>query len=66
MNPIYTGLLRHLLTTAGGWLVAQGKMDPGDVETLTGAALAIVGVAWSVWHKRQVNQEIIEAKTEIP
>lgn len=64
MNPIYTGLLRHLLTTAGGWFVAQGKLDPTDVETLSGAILALIGVAWSLYHKRQVQKQITEAKNE--
>lgn len=51
---IVTSLLRHLLTAAGAWLVAEGKLDVGQVETLTGAVLTVVGLGWSVIDKRGV------------
>lgn len=52
MNPMIFGLLRHVLTLAGGMLVARGYVAEGDVETLVGATLAIGGVAWSAYDKR--------------
>lgn len=52
MNPMLFGLLRHVLTLAGGFFVAQGYVSEGDVETLVGATLAIGGVAWSAYDKR--------------
>jgi hypothetical protein len=52
MNPMIFGLLRHVLTMAGGALVAAGYASPTDVETVVGALLAIGGVAWSAYDKR--------------
>lgn len=49
MNPMILGLLRHVLTLAGGALA----FSPGDTETLVGAFLAIAGVAWSIYDKRK-------------
>ena len=48
MNPMIFGLLRHVLTAAGGALA----FSPGDTETVVGAILAIVGVVWSIYDKR--------------
>ena len=47
------GLVRHILTAAGGYLVAQGAMDAAAAETLVGASATIVGVLWSVYEKRR-------------
>ncbi len=52
MNPMIYGLLRHVLTMAGGYLVAKGYVAEGDVETIVGAVLALGGVAWSALDKR--------------
>lgn len=52
MNPMLYGLLRHVLTMAGGYLVAKGYVAEGDVETVVGATLALGGVAWSAFDKR--------------
>jgi hypothetical protein len=46
------GLVRHLLTTLGGALVAKGVLDSDDAGQLAGALATIVGVVWSVWLKR--------------
>lgn len=51
-NTAILGIARHLLTIAGGYLVAQGALDAAAAETLIGAGVAIVGVAWSVLEKR--------------
>ena len=52
MNTAIMGVVRHLLTAAGGYLVAQGALDAAAAETLVGAGVSIVGVVWSVWDKR--------------
>jgi hypothetical protein len=52
MNPMLFGLLRHVLTMAGGYLVAKGYVSEGDVETIAGATIALAGVAWSAFDKR--------------
>lgn len=40
------GLLRHVLTIAGGALAASGS-DASLINETTGVILAIVGVTWS-------------------
>lgn len=41
------GIVRHIITFAGGALVARGKLSPTDLETISGIVAAIVGVGWS-------------------
>lgn len=47
------GLVRHLLTTAGGILVAKGVIDETSMVTVVGSLATIIGVAWSVYAKRR-------------
>lgn len=47
------GILRHVLTAAGGILASKGFIGSSDVEILTGAVIAIGGVIWSVVAKRK-------------
>ena len=51
MNEIL-GLLRHALTTGGGYLVANGMIGSSDMETLVGGLMAVLGVCWSLYDKR--------------
>lgn len=53
MKTVYLGVLRHLLTIAAGALASKGIIDAAAAETLIGAVLAVVGVAWSVYEKRR-------------
>jgi hypothetical protein len=53
MNTALMGIARHLLTLAGGYLVAKGTIDAAAAETLVGAGVSIVGVVWSVLDKRK-------------
>ncbi len=46
------GLIRHSLTTGAGVLVTHGLITGGDVEPVVGAALALIGVVWSIASKR--------------
>jgi hypothetical protein len=46
-------ILRHGLTTLGGYLVSQGTIAQPDVETASGAIIAIIGVVWSVVEKKR-------------
>lgn len=47
------GLIRHILTTAGGALVAKGAIDETGKEAIIGGLIAVAGVIWSVWSKKQ-------------
>lgn len=49
----WLGLIRHILTTAGGVLASKGVIESGQIETIVGAVVVLIGVVWSVWAKRQ-------------
>lgn len=51
MNTIL-GLIRHLLTFLGGYLVASGVIPEAMLDELLGAVMTIVGFIWSVYDKR--------------
>ena len=51
MAPVLLGLLRHAMTAAGPLIAVRAGLDPADVETLAGAALAFIGAGWSVADK---------------
>jgi hypothetical protein len=42
------GILRHVLTLAGGYLVAKGKIDASAVDIIIGAITAAAGTAASI------------------
>lgn len=46
MNPNkeqIVGTVRHLLTFAGGYLVAKGKLSEGDLQSVIGFVTMLVG-----------------------
>ena len=45
-------LVRHALTFGGGYVVAKGLLDQVMVNELIGAAMTIIGVAWSAADKK--------------
>ena len=53
MQAALLGVIRHVLTAAGGALVANGALTGDEVNTAVGAISALVGVIWSVLSKRQ-------------
>ena len=53
MQAAILGVIRHVLTAAGGALVANGALTGDEVNTAVGAISALVGVMWSVLSKRQ-------------
>lgn len=46
------GLVRHILTTVGGVLVANGHVTGSDWELVAGAAGTLAGFGWSIMAKR--------------
>jgi len=46
------GLVRHILTAAGGYLVSKGVIDEATLTATVGAIITLGGVAWSFWAKR--------------
>lgn len=51
MGQVIQGVARHLLTAAGGALVAKGVVDAGTAEATIGALVTLIGVGWSIWEK---------------
>ena len=49
------GLVRHLLTFGGGFVVAKGWLDEGSVTEVVGAAITIIGSVWSVFQKKEAK-----------
>jgi hypothetical protein len=53
MNPaVIFGLVRHVLTLAGGYFVAKGQLDPETAETIIGAIATLIGAGWSITSKK--------------
>jgi hypothetical protein len=42
------GIIRHVLTFAGGIIVAKGIVDESTYMELSGAVLTLVGGIWSI------------------
>jgi len=53
MNPNIASLIRHLLTAAGGFLVAKGLASADQIAELSGAVVAIIGVTLSILKNRK-------------
>lgn len=46
-------MIRHGLTVAGGYLLAEGVADQAAVDAITGGAVALFGVGMSFWDKKK-------------
>jgi len=53
MSEKIEGLLRHILTFLGGYLVTSGVIDESILMEVVGAITTIVGFAWSFISKKQ-------------
>ena len=60
MNANLASLIRHILTAAGGFIVAKGLASADQVSELAGAAVSISGVAWSIYNNKK------KAKSDAP
>jgi len=47
------GLVRHILTFAGGILIAKGLATDAMANELVGSAISLVGVVWSIVSKKK-------------
>ena len=49
LNPeMLMGLVRHVLTFGGGYLVGEGVLTEVNAEAIIGAIMTIIGALWSV------------------
>lgn len=55
MKESILGVIRHILTSAGGAVAAQGHLTSDDASLAVGAIVTLVGVIWSVIEKRKAK-----------
>jgi hypothetical protein len=55
-NDKITGLLRHILTFVGGYLVTAGIIDEQMLTEVVGAIITLVGFVWS-WTSKKETEE---------
>lgn len=53
MSKMIMGVVRHLISTFGGGLVAQGVLSSSDLEMAIGSIVTLVGIVASVLAKRE-------------
>lgn len=57
-QEILLGIVRHILTTAGGVLVTKGLADSSMIEGGSAAIVTLIGIIWSIIHKGNVQNKI--------
>jgi hypothetical protein len=53
MKAKILAVIRHTLTFAGGFLAMKGYADAEEIETISGAVIALVGGVWSIIEKNK-------------
>lgn len=48
------GIVRHILTFGGGFIVAYGIADQAMANDAVGALMTLIGIGWSVYDKKSV------------
>jgi hypothetical protein len=51
----FLGIVRHVLTFVGGFLVMQGLLDESLVVELSGAVVTLAGGIWSIVDKNKAE-----------
>ena len=54
-------IIRHLLTTAGGALVANGLLTATQAQDAVGAVVVLTGIAWSLYNKFEHRRALAAA-----
>ena len=52
-DTVLNGIVRHILTAAGGALVTKGMIGEGELELVVGAVITLAGVVWSAIAKKK-------------
>ena len=52
-DTVLNGIVRHILTAAGGALVTKGMLGEGELELVVGAVITLAGVVWSAFAKKK-------------
>ncbi len=52
-DTVLNGIVRHILTAAGGALVTKGMIAQTELELAVGAVITLAGIIWSAVAKRK-------------
>jgi len=55
------GIIRHVLTSAGGALVTEGVVSQSQLADGVGAVVVLIGIGWSIWNKYQHRRALAAA-----
>jgi hypothetical protein len=55
MNDQIAGIVRHVLTSLGGALVAGGYLTSEEWTAVAGALAVLIGLVWSILAKRAMG-----------
>jgi F0F1-type ATP synthase assembly protein I len=61
-QTILMGVIRHVLTGAGGYLVANGYATTSQWQQIAGGIIALGAIVWSLLQKKTANTELVDAK----
>lgn len=57
MSDKVAGLIRHVLTFLGGYLVTKGIIDEGTLQEVIGAIITLSGFVWSFISKKEPTEK---------
>ena len=52
MNDSIKSIIRHILSAAGGYLVAKGLVSADQLPEIVGAIITLVAAAWGFFSKK--------------
>ena len=55
-DTVLNGIIRHVLTAAGGALVTRGYVAETELELVVGAIITLAGVIWSAIAKSRAKK----------
>jgi hypothetical protein len=55
MNDSVKSLVRHILSAAGGFLVAKGLVSADQLPEVVGAVITLVAAAWGIMSKKKAT-----------
>jgi hypothetical protein len=55
MNDSIKSLIRHILSAAGGFLVAKGLVSADQLPEVVGAVITLLAAAWGILSKKKAT-----------
>ena len=57
MIQMVSSVVRHIISTYAGSLIAEGVISDGDVQLISGAVLTIGAIVWSIIEKKYFTKK---------